>query len=219
SPLSFAMVDIDHFKRINDVHGHLVGDAVLHAFAAILREQLRDTDHLVRYGGEEFLLLLPETSLRDATLVLERIRLLLTRTPVFVSDRTGSIQVTISAGIAGYPICAASSGEELIHLADEALLIAKRSGRDRVCLASGQRFDSIGLEQDAQGEEKRQFVRIRSQLPVRFVELPDFEAKVSAMSATDVSAGGIAVAGPRNSLRKNAYALVYLGDEQKPRLT
>ena len=219
SPLSFAMIDIDHFKRINDTYGHLVGDSVLHSVAALLREQLRDTDHLVRYGGEEFLLLLPETSLRDATLVLERIRLMLTRTPVYDNERTGAIQITISAGVAGFPTCAASSGEELVSMADDALLVAKQSGRDRVCLASGQSFDSLGLEQDAPSEEKRRHVRIRSQLPVRFVELPDFEAKVLSMSATDVSTGGIAVAGPRESLKRNAYALVYLGDEQKPRLT
>jgi len=219
SPLSFAMIDIDHFKRINDTYGHLVGDIVLHSVAALLREQLRDTDHLIRYGGEEFLLLLPETSLRDATLVLERIRLMLTRTPVYDNERTGAIQITISAGVAGFPTCAASSGEELVSMADDALLVAKQSGRDRVCLASGQSFDSLGLEQDPPSAEKRRHVRIRSQLPVRFVELPDFEAKVLAMSATDVSTGGIAVAGPRESLKRNAYALVYLGDEQKPRLT
>ena len=218
-PLSFAMIDIDHFKRINDVYGHLVGDAVLHAFASLLREQLRDTDHLVRYGGEEFLLMLPETGLRDATLVLERIRLLLTRTPVYTSEKTGSIQITVSAGVAGFPTCAVESGEELIHLADEALLIAKTSGRDRVCLASGQSFDTLGLESDAPTHEKRRSSRIRSQLPVRFVELPEFEGRVFSMSATDVSAGGIAVHGPERPLKKNAYALVYLGDEQKPRLS
>ena len=216
--LSFAMVDIDHFKRINDVHGHLVGDAVLHAFASLLRQQLRDTDHLVRYGGEEFLLMLPETSLRDATLVLERIRLLLTRTPVYTSEKTGAIQVTVSAGVAGYPTCSVTSGEELIHLADEALLVAKTSGRDRICLASGESFDTIGLEGDRPGE-KRKFSRIRSQLPVRFIELPEFEGRAFTMSATDVSVGGIAVQGPSQPLKKNAYALVYLGDEQKPRLS
>ncbi len=217
--LSFVMLDIDHFKRVNDVHGHLVGDGVLHAFAAIVREQLRDTDHVVRYGGEEFLLILPETSLRDATLVVERIRLVLTRTPVFVSEKTGSIQITISAGVAGFPTSAVGSAEELIHLADEALLHAKRSGRDRVCLASGQSFDSLGLEQDTPGMEKRRFSRVRSQLPVRFVALPEFDARASTMSATDLSEGGVAVAGPRDSLNQNAYALVYIGDEQNPRLT
>ncbi len=218
SPLSFAMIDIDHFKRINDVYGHLVGDAVLHSFAALLRQQLRDTDHLIRYGGEEFLLILPETSLRDATLVLERIRLLLARTPAYASEKIGSVQITISAGIAGFPVCAAGSGEELINMADDALLVAKRSGRDRVCLASAERFDTLGLDQDPPGDQ-RQFARVRSKLPVRFVELPEFEARVSEMSAMDVSAGGIAVAGPRESLKKNSYALVFLGDEQKPLLT
>jgi diguanylate cyclase (GGDEF)-like protein len=216
--LSFAMVDIDHFKRINDIHGHVVGDAVLQSFASLMRQQLRDTDHLIRYGGEEFLLILPETSLRDATLVLERIRLLLARTPVFSSERTGTVQITVSAGVAGFPTCSVGSGDELIHLADEALLAAKRSGRDRVCLASGQGFDTLGLEEDAPSE-KRRFSRIRSQLPVRFVELPEFEGRAFSMSATDVSAGGIAVHGPRQPLKKNAYALVYLGDEQKPRLS
>lgn len=217
--LSFAMVDIDHFKRINDVHGHIVGDAVLQAFASLLRQQLRDTDHLVRYGGEEFLLILPETNPRDATLVLERIRLLLTRTPVYSSEKTGAVQITVSAGVAGFPTCTAGSGEELIHLADEALLLAKSSGRNRVCLASGKGFDTLGLEQDFPGAEKRKFSRIRSQLPVRFVELPEFEGRMFSMSATDVSTGGIAVEGPRQPLKKNAYALVYLGDEQKPRLS
>jgi diguanylate cyclase (GGDEF)-like protein len=218
SPLSVAMIDIDHFKQINDTHGHLVGDAVLHTVAAQLRAQLRDTDHLVRYGGEEFLLLLPETSLRDAALVLERIRFTFARTPVYTSEKVGSIQITVSAGGAGYPICAARTPEELIQLADEALLIAKQSGRDRVCLASADHFESLSMENSVQ-HEKRQFARIRSQLPVRFVELPDFEARVSELSATDVSAGGIAVSGSPPTLKKNAYALVYLGDEQKPRLT
>jgi diguanylate cyclase (GGDEF)-like protein len=217
--LSVVILDIDHFKRVNDVHGHVVGDAVLHAFASLLRQQLRDTDHLVRYGGEEFLLILPETNVRDATLVIERIRLVLARTPLFTSEQSGSVQVTMSAGVAGFPICDASSGEELIQLADEALLLAKRTGRDRVCLASGQRFDSIGLEDDFSGEEKRRFSRIRSQLPVRYIELPEFEGRVFTMSSTDVSSGGIAVQGPPQSLKKNAYALVYLGDEQKPRLS
>ena len=217
--LSFAMIDIDHFKRINDQHGHVVGDAVLHAFASLLRAQLRDTDHLVRYGGEEFLLILPETSLRDAALVLERIRLLFSHTPVYTSDKTGAIQITASAGVAGYPTCSARSADELIHLADEALLIAKRSGRDRVCLASGQGFDTLGLEPDRPSNDKRRFSRIRSQLPVRFIELPEFEGRVFSMSATDVSVGGIAVQGPASSLKKNAYALVYVGDEQKPRLS
>jgi diguanylate cyclase (GGDEF)-like protein len=218
SPLSVAMIDIDHFKRINDTHGHLVGDAVLHGVVALLRAQLRDTDHLIRYGGEEFLLLLPETSLRDAALVLERIRFTLARTPVYTSDKTGPLQITISAGGAGYPICSAAASEELVHLADEALLMAKRSGRDRVCLASADGFESLSNEQQIQ-HEKRQFARIRSQVPVRFVELPEFEARVSELSATDVSAGGIALAGSPATLKKNAYALVYLGDEQKPRLT
>jgi diguanylate cyclase (GGDEF)-like protein len=217
--LSFAMVDIDHFKRINDTYGHLVGDAVLHAFASLLRQQLRDTDHLVRYGGEEFLLILPETGLRDATLVVERIRLLLARTPLYTSERVGNIQVTISGGVAGVPTATAGSAEELIHLADEALLIAKSTGRDRVCLASAEGFDTLAAADERAGREKRRFSRIRSQLPVRFVELPEFEGRTFSMSATDVSAGGIAVQGPSQPLRKNAYALVYVGDEQKPRLS
>jgi diguanylate cyclase (GGDEF)-like protein len=217
--LAVAILDIDHFKRINDVHGHVMGDVVLQAFASLLRQQLRDTDHLIRYGGEEFLLILPETSVRDATLVIERIRLLLARTPLYSSDPTLNLQITMSAGVAGFPVCAASSADELIGLADEALLLAKRSGRDRVCLASGQRFDTIGLEDDFEGDEKRRHSRIRSQLPVRYIELPEFEGRVVTMSSTDVSSGGIAVEGPPQALKKNAYALVYLGDEQKPRLS
>jgi diguanylate cyclase (GGDEF)-like protein len=215
-PLSFAMIDIDHFKRINDVHGHVVGDQVLHGVASLLRQQLRDTDHFVRYGGEEFLLMLPETDVRDAVLVLERIRLVLARTPVYSTTDT-AIQITISSGLAGYPVCTATSAEEMIHLADEALLRAKRTGRDRVCIASAEGFD--GLDVEGQSGDKRRFARVRSRLPVRFVELPEFEGRAYTMSATDVSPGGIAVSGARTQLKKNAYALVYLGDEQKPVLS
>lgn len=223
TPISFAMVDIDHFKRINDVHGHLVGDAVLHSFASRLRQQLRDTDHLVRYGGEEFLLMLPETNLREAMLVLERIRLMLARAPVYTDEKAGTIQVTVSAGVAGYPVCSATAGEEMIDLADDALLRAKRSGRDRVCVASGRSFaaleDDLRKDDEPAPHEKRRFSRIRSSLPVRFVELPEFEGRTYSMSATDLSPGGVAVQGPHHQLKKNAYALVYLGDEPKPVLS
>jgi diguanylate cyclase (GGDEF)-like protein len=215
-PVSFAMIDIDHFKRINDEHGHLVGDQVLHAVASQLKQQLRDTDHLVRWGGEEFLLILPETNLRDAVLVLERIRLALARMPVL--SMTNAIQITASCGVAGYPVCAGASPEEMIHMADEALLRAKRTGRDRVCIASSEGFGDLGDEIDSQNE-KRRFSRIRSRLPVRYVELPELGGRVYTMSATDVSPGGIAISGPKHQLKKNAYALVYVGDEQKPLLS
>src|SRR5204862_7690493 len=115
-------------------------------------------------------------------------------------------------------VCAGANPEEMIHLADEALLRAKRTGRDRVCIASAEGFTTLH-DDSTSSDEKRRFSRVRSRLPVRFVELPEFEGKAYTMSATDVSPGGIAVTGPKQQLKKNAYALVYLGDEQKPLLS
>ena len=216
SELSVAMIDIDHFKSFNDVHGHLVGDEVLRALTSLVRQSLRETDHFVRYGGEEFLLLLPETGPEDAALVVERIRLQLARQPVYASETVGHLQVTFSAGIATFPHCTVSSTDELITLADQALLHAKRTGRNRVCVAIG---GSIKTLEDLQKPvEKRRFNRVNAEFKVKYVEIPDFTEQTQSFSTIDVSQGGLSVRGGK-SLQKNSYALVYMEDEEKPLLT
>ncbi|MBA1148252.1 diguanylate cyclase [Ectothiorhodospiraceae bacterium WFHF3C12] len=131
APLCVAMLDLDHFKAINDRWGHLSGDRVLSGVAGRLMAHLRHTDRLGRYGGEEFVLLLPGTSLGEATAVVERLR-----RAVAAGDweeGVPAVTLTLSAGLA--ELAAAESVESLLQRADNALYEAKRRGRDRLVVA------------------------------------------------------------------------------------
>lgn len=130
--VSFVLIDLDHFKRLNDMHGHRAGDAVLQAVGALLAQSIRAGDLACRYGGEEFLLVLPGTS---AEVALERANAL-RKSLAGLQLRAGAerVGVTLSAGIATYPDHGATC-EALIHEADAALYAAKASGRDCVRLA------------------------------------------------------------------------------------
>jgi diguanylate cyclase (GGDEF)-like protein len=128
---SVLMADIDHFKKINDVYGHPVGDTVLRELSALIREQCRSTDHPARYGGEEFVVLLPETTGRDASVVAERIRAAVER-KMFAAP-SHLVSMTVSIGISSFDPETPLSEREVIQHADEALYTAKREGRNRVC--------------------------------------------------------------------------------------
>ena len=128
--LSILMFDIDHFKLINDEHGHLAGDVVLKELAQLVQGRIRRDEVLARYGGEEFVVMLPETELEGARALAETLRAKVEENPfVFQSDR---ISVTISLGCATLAE-ADRSATELLKRADERLYEAKRSGRNRVC--------------------------------------------------------------------------------------
>jgi diguanylate cyclase (GGDEF)-like protein len=127
TPLSLILFDADHFKRVNDVHGHLAGDEVLKALATVTSIALRTTDAACRYGGEEFAVILPQTSLEQATAIAERTRILVAQ---WVEAATG-IHTTISLG-ATCLINDDEQGGDLIARADHALYEAKRSGRNCV---------------------------------------------------------------------------------------
>jgi diguanylate cyclase (GGDEF)-like protein len=131
--LAVAMLDIDGFKLVNDTHGHLVGDQVLKALAHLLRQRLRLSDVLGRYGGDEYLVVLPDTDAAAALAKMDDIR----RNFAAVEHDTGrrSFTVTVSGGIAEFP--EAASVHELIARADEALYRAKRAGRNRIVAAEG----------------------------------------------------------------------------------
>jgi two-component system cell cycle response regulator len=129
-----AMLDIDHFKAVNDTHGHAAGDHVLRAFASVLRRTTRASDLAARLGGEEFALLLPETSLENARITLESIRATLRETSVTLSSGA-TVQVTFSAGIAEWPEDG-TAVLQLLQVADDRLLTGKRAGRD-VVVATG----------------------------------------------------------------------------------
>jgi diguanylate cyclase (GGDEF)-like protein len=129
-PVSIAMIDADLFKSINDAHGHDVGDAVLRMIVDTCQESLRKNDVLARYGGEELIVLLPETPPDGARVVMERLRERVAETPMMLDDGT-HVRVTVSIGIAGTtePV---DGVEPLLKRADDALYAAKRNGRNRV---------------------------------------------------------------------------------------
>lgn len=129
-PLSLVLFDLDHFKSINDVHGHVIGDIVLREVTGRIRPRVRGDEVFARYGGEEFVILLPETSLDDAIGFADRLRLLISETPVVVHAIT--IPVTISIGIAVNSGGSSMEAEELIAAADRKLYQAKNAGRNRV---------------------------------------------------------------------------------------
>ena len=127
--LAVLMLDIDHFKGINDTYGHLVGDSVLRNLATILQRRLRPTDRLGRYGGEEFCAILPETSLLNAARIAEELRALV-EAHSFVAEDT-PVRVTVSIGAGALE--AGMSVADMYRSADEMLYKAKRTGRNRVC--------------------------------------------------------------------------------------
>jgi len=131
-PYALAMLDIDHFKRVNDNHGHPAGDAVLAQLGQIFVREFREVDVVARYGGEEFAVILPEISGSVAKSVVERVRSTVAATPFVLPDGR-EIGVTVSIGVSCYPNCAASP-EAAVSTADQALYIAKQAGRNRVLL-------------------------------------------------------------------------------------
>ncbi|MHC8321533.1 GGDEF domain-containing protein [Pseudomonas sp. GB2N2] len=130
-PLSLLMLDIDHFKNINDSHGHSAGDDVLKAVAASIKSQLRNVDMVFRYGGEEFLILLSNTGREAAALVGERLRFA-AQANDFTADGK-PIELTVSLGCS--TLLPGESVESLVRRADSALYVAKREGRNRLAMA------------------------------------------------------------------------------------
>lgn len=132
-PISFFLMDIDYFKRINDRHGHQAGDRVLRSLADTMNKSVRNTDYIARYGGEEFVVVLPETTISMAEEIAERLRNEVDDTAIEFDD-SERLSITISVGVSAYP----ENGKvwtELIKAADSAMYAAKNHGRNRVCVA------------------------------------------------------------------------------------
>jgi len=129
--LTLAVMDADHFKALNDTHGHPAGDLVLRKIGAILHESFRQSDTVGRYGGEEFVVILPETDVDVAAKKLESVRELIARTSVPLAPRGEEVHVTISAGLASFPLDG-DNAAELFARADDRMFQAKEGGRNRV---------------------------------------------------------------------------------------
>jgi len=128
--LSLIILDVDHFKRVNDTYGHLQGDIVLQKVAQQLQKELRSYDVAARYGGEEFIAVLPEASLEDASFVAERIRAAVES--LTFDGVVHELAITVSLGVAGIKIPECGSVDDVIKMADDALYRAKAAGRNRV---------------------------------------------------------------------------------------
>ncbi|HXH67520.1 MAG TPA: GGDEF domain-containing protein [Candidatus Limnocylindrales bacterium] len=129
--LTLALIDVDRFKSLNDTHGHSAGDLVLRELGAILRHSFRQSDTVGRYGGEEFVVILPEMNIEDAERKLESLRERIARTPIELNADGKTVALTISAGLAGLP-ADGTDAAEIFALADQRLFQAKREGRNRV---------------------------------------------------------------------------------------
>jgi two-component system, cell cycle response regulator len=153
-PIACVMCDIDHFKKVNDTYGHAAGDEVLKQFAQILKDEAREIDRVGRYGGEEFLLLLPGTVLDSAVTFAERVRQRVEEHTF--SFEGGTLKRTVSLGVASWPHPKIKGREEMLKAADDALYVAKEMGRNRVI-----RFDSAEFnahtksDDDADAQENR----------------------------------------------------------------
>jgi len=129
-PLSALMMDIDHFKQVNDVHGHLTGDVVLKEMAAVIMKRIRREEMFARYGGEEFVIVLPETDRLGGIEFAEDIRRMVEEMTVSFEEQ--SIRISISVGVAEFDHARHRSWEDLIKAADKNLYVAKREGRNCV---------------------------------------------------------------------------------------
>jgi two-component system cell cycle response regulator len=131
-PLAVTMIDLDKFKNVNDTYGHPTGDVVLYETARILRDTAREIDMVGRYGGEEFIVILPNTDEEEAASFAERVRAAVEK-HVFRDEDSGvELRMTCSSGAASFPMPEVETPEQLLKMADEALYVAKETGRNRV---------------------------------------------------------------------------------------
>ncbi|MCJ7536049.1 MAG: diguanylate cyclase [Anaerolineales bacterium] len=141
-PLTVVLADLDLLRNINNTYGHLAGDEVLIGVANLLKDSLREFDVVARFGGEEFIILMPETTQKEAFQVIEEIRTTIDQTKFSIQTRINPIKVTVSFGVAGR-IRFSETPNEIIHNADSALYHSKLSGRNRTCVYTDQGFEVL----------------------------------------------------------------------------
>jgi diguanylate cyclase (GGDEF)-like protein len=173
SPLALILIDVDHFKMVNDLHGHLAGDKALRAIAHVFRIFLRDYDLAGRFGGEEFAVLLPQTSAADARHIAERVRLHIAETPIKISDdpAAAAVQITVSMGVAALgQTWERTTGSQLTDLlagADRALYQAKNAGRNHVVMVTDTETVGTGTETVRTVADPGRLSRLSALLPRR----------------------------------------------------
>lgn len=170
---SVLFIDIDNFKRINDTYGHQSGDLVLNEIANLVQKGIRSSDTAFRYGGEEFVVLMPNTSCNDSLKLANRIRERVEQHRITVEG--GEIKLTISGGVSSYPTHA-ESAEDLVYYADNAVYRAKGAGKNNIALFK---------------EENRRYLRIPITRVVKMKELGFNDSEASTGKSKDIGIGGI----------------------------
>ena len=171
--LSVLFLDVDNFKDINDSLGHIVGDLVLKKIGNIIRDSKRDSDIAARFGGEEFVLLMPHTESIKAYILADRIRREVETEEFIAHGRP--FRLTISGGLASFPMNATEPAE-LLHMADSATYLAKGSGKNTICLYK---------------KDKRRYLRVKLTQPVLIKELGFADSKTFEGTSRDICIGGI----------------------------
>ena len=171
--LSVLFLDIDNFKEINDRFGHNSGDAVIKIVACMIGEKLRTSDILARFGGDEFVVLMPNTYKINALVLSERLRKTIGQKPIKVKDT--DVKITISGGVAGFPVDA-QQGEDLLNMADSALYRAKGAGKNSISLFK---------------EDKRRFLRIKFNRSIQIKQLGFNHTRILSGISKDIAIGGI----------------------------
>jgi diguanylate cyclase (GGDEF)-like protein len=207
------MMDLDHFKLVNDTIGHQKGDDVLRAVAGVLRNCSRESDYLARYGGEEFAMILPKTALEEATTLAERIRTSVSRLDPGHPD----LHVTMSIGISAYPD-SAKDADGVLGAADAALLRAKSGGRDRVCLYSDTIADATAAfagELAAVGRRFAAFIGLSQGETAGLVTaLAVHETGAAVQDGIQAVLGSAGAAPASSEVRQNAVAALVYGNER-----
>lgn len=171
--LSVLFVDVDNFKEVNDTLGHIVGDSALVRIGEIIKSAKRESDIAARFGGEEFVILMPHTESVNAFIVGERIRMEVEQERFVAYGQ--SFQLTISGGLASYPLDA-TEPKTLLHLADSATYLAKGAGKNNISLYK---------------KDKRRYLRVKLSQPVLIKEMGFVDSRIYAGTSKDIGIGGI----------------------------
>ncbi|MCP4761855.1 MAG: diguanylate cyclase [archaeon] len=178
SDLSVLFLDIDDFKEINDTFGHHSGDIILKNVAQTIKQELRSSDIAARFGGDEFVILMPNTHKINALLLSERLRKTIMKKPMAIQD--SNLQITVSGGVAGFPVDD-QKAENLLNMADSALYRAKGAGKNRISLFK---------------EDKRRFLRIKFKRPIKIKQLGFSRTRTLSGRSKDIAVGGILFENP-----------------------